>query len=225
MGFYASSTLETEPAPSTTAPSRSPRNQNPLRGPIRGVVSGYRYYSPELGRWPSRDPIEEDGGKNLYAFVRNSPLVEVDPLGLVEVGDSCCEDCILEAHLEPMDFVVEGRKPGRTVTTRYIFWIDRMEGECEVTGFSHWNCTRGPGKVAPPHVPWPPTSSSAGWSCEHHEPIAVSISWNCVIRSRLVYLKCQDYRYVEDEIVEEHAFSVDFTDGGIGWDTVPIWAF
>ncbi len=27
---------------------------------------GYRYYSPELGRWISRDPIEEDGGFNLY---------------------------------------------------------------------------------------------------------------------------------------------------------------
>lgn len=43
----------------------------------------YRAYDPELGRWPSRDPIEEDGGINLYAYVKNSPLSWVDLLGLV----------------------------------------------------------------------------------------------------------------------------------------------
>ena len=29
---------------------------------------GYRYYSPSLGRWISRDPIEEAGGFNLYGL-------------------------------------------------------------------------------------------------------------------------------------------------------------
>ena len=32
---------------------------------------GYRYYDPVTGRWPSRDPIEERGGINLYGFVGN----------------------------------------------------------------------------------------------------------------------------------------------------------
>jgi len=41
---------------------------------------GYRYYSPELGRWISRDPIEEKGGLNVYAFVNNS-LNGIDYLG------------------------------------------------------------------------------------------------------------------------------------------------
>ena len=31
-----------------------------------------RFYSPGLGRWLSRDPIEERGGENLYAFGRTS---------------------------------------------------------------------------------------------------------------------------------------------------------
>ena len=31
---------------------------------------GYRYYDPMTGRWPSRDPIEEDGGVNLYEIGR-----------------------------------------------------------------------------------------------------------------------------------------------------------
>jgi len=42
---------------------------------------GYRYYSPTLGRWMSRDPIAEQGGLNLYAYVGNSPTSRVDPLG------------------------------------------------------------------------------------------------------------------------------------------------
>jgi hypothetical protein len=33
------------------------------------------------GRWPSRDPIEESGGVNLYGFVDNSPIIWVDFLG------------------------------------------------------------------------------------------------------------------------------------------------
>ena len=43
---------------------------------------GYRYYNPSTGRWPSRDPLEEDGGVNLYAFVDNVPTAWIDPLGL-----------------------------------------------------------------------------------------------------------------------------------------------
>ena len=43
----------------------------------------HRYYHPGVGRWPSRDPIGEDGGLNLYGYVRNSPVNWTDPLGLV----------------------------------------------------------------------------------------------------------------------------------------------
>ncbi len=42
---------------------------------------GYRYYSPRLGRWISRDPLEEQGGLNLYVYARNSALQAVDPFG------------------------------------------------------------------------------------------------------------------------------------------------
>ncbi len=43
---------------------------------------GYRYYSPDMGRWISRDPIEEQGGLNLYGFVNNDPVNKWDRLGL-----------------------------------------------------------------------------------------------------------------------------------------------
>jgi hypothetical protein len=44
---------------------------------------GYRYYDAITGRWPSRDPIEERGGMNLYGFVANTPVLKVDHLGLI----------------------------------------------------------------------------------------------------------------------------------------------
>lgn len=68
---------------------------------------GYRYYLPQLGRWPSRDPIEEKGGVNLYGVVTNDATNHVDYLGLKrykgppkilcnrckETGEMMCKTC------------------------------------------------------------------------------------------------------------------------------------
>jgi RHS repeat-associated protein len=43
----------------------------------------YRWYDPLTGRWPSRDPIEEDGGANMYGFVSNNGVNSWDVLGLI----------------------------------------------------------------------------------------------------------------------------------------------
>jgi len=80
MGFYAIDTHETAP-PSRTDPERARQHpacgQKPLRGPIHNAISGYRFYNPELGRWINRDPIEEEGGLNLYGFVLyESPMIK-----------------------------------------------------------------------------------------------------------------------------------------------------
>jgi RHS repeat-associated protein len=42
---------------------------------------GYRYYDPVTGRWPSRDPIGERGGINLYSFLGNDVVNRWDYLG------------------------------------------------------------------------------------------------------------------------------------------------
>jgi hypothetical protein len=41
-----------------------------------------RWYSPNTGRWLSRDPIGENGGPNLYGMVGNNPINYFDPFGL-----------------------------------------------------------------------------------------------------------------------------------------------
>jgi len=63
--------------------------QNPFRfstkrtDPITDLVLyEYRVYNPSLGRWPNRDPLEEEGGRNLYGFVGNDPIRLFDRLGL-----------------------------------------------------------------------------------------------------------------------------------------------
>lgn len=45
-------------------------------------LAPFRAYSPQAGRWISRDPIEENDGPNMFAYVRNSPAKHLDPLGL-----------------------------------------------------------------------------------------------------------------------------------------------
>ena len=46
----------------------------------------YRFYDPNLQRWPNQDPIQEEGGLNLYAYVANNPINFYDPYGLA-IGD------------------------------------------------------------------------------------------------------------------------------------------
>jgi RHS repeat-associated protein len=50
------------------------------------VLTWYRAYDPNTGRWLSRDPIAEEGGLNLYGYVGNDPIDWVDPFGLWEAS-------------------------------------------------------------------------------------------------------------------------------------------
>ena len=49
---------------------------------------GLRFYSPGMGRWMNRDPLEEEGGVNLYAMVGNDPINNADPYGLDWLDDA-----------------------------------------------------------------------------------------------------------------------------------------
>ena len=70
--------------PSLT-PNGAPTNQKPSKiNDFEDCMTyyGYRWYDPYSGRWPSRDPIEEEGGLNLYGFVGNDVENSIDHLGL-----------------------------------------------------------------------------------------------------------------------------------------------
>ena len=61
---------------------------------------GYRYYKPPIMRWLNCDPIEEEGGLNLYAMCRNHPLWAVDTNGQYEWTEESARDKLHEAIRE-----------------------------------------------------------------------------------------------------------------------------
>jgi len=79
----------------TTAKSGPEADSNPFRFSTKYLDEetglyyyGYRHYDPKTGRWPSRDPIGERGGTNLYGMVGNSLIGSIDYLGLAMA--LCC---------------------------------------------------------------------------------------------------------------------------------------
>ncbi len=71
---------------------------------------GYRFYDPALGRWLSRDPIEELGALNLNSFCLNDSLCKFDYLGLENAEKEKCQmlkDYVLgsERHIYLMDLL------------------------------------------------------------------------------------------------------------------------
>jgi len=83
----------------------------------------HAFYNPATGRWLSRDPIGEKGGKNLAAFVRNEPVTHVDLFGLyantsadLPEKAACLWDCGQTAARTAASFA---NQAGRLAQTRY----------------------------------------------------------------------------------------------------------
>ena len=51
------------------------------------VYYNYRHYESVMGRWLSRDPIDEQGGVSLYVFCNNETIDSFDVIGEVSVRD------------------------------------------------------------------------------------------------------------------------------------------
>ena len=54
-----------------TASYTSPKSLDATMMTSDNNYYAYRYYSTDLGRWVNRDPIEEEGGLNLFIMVLN----------------------------------------------------------------------------------------------------------------------------------------------------------
>ncbi len=101
VDFYGdiAATYDYAPFGAVTAgtPSGSAVPANPFRfssefydSELGLVYYNYRHYSPTDGRWLSRDPIEEQGGVNLYCFLKND-FFKTDYLGLKYIERLCRE--------------------------------------------------------------------------------------------------------------------------------------
>jgi len=137
------------------------------------VYYGQRYYNPNLGRWLSRDPIEDMSEVGcLYAFVGNAPIDSFDLLGLRK-----CE--VERFHFSVVGW--EGGFPGKMVlkvkfdlvlkpcvSTKDCVISQKMIGEC-----SWWGARREEIETkGPPWVPDEPKSGPwwDGWVWYHRWP-------------------------------------------------------
>jgi len=114
---------------------------------------GYRYYDPVTGRWPSRDPIQERGGLNLYGFVGNSGVVRFDVLGQI----ACCPDC--QANRTTCETAADtkwntsiSRARGKAAIERTSVHMleNRLRGKCSSTGVSGFLCNQSVDAIVDP---------------------------------------------------------------------------
>ena len=73
-------------------------------------LTRYRAYDSQTARWLSRDPIEEEGGVNLYGYVNGNPISYKDPMGLEKTVD----DMLGPDHKDsppPPDYPTTDRRP------------------------------------------------------------------------------------------------------------------
>ena len=77
------------------------------------VLTLYRIYRPDLGRWLSIDPLGEEAGLNLYQYCANNPVNLTDPLGMSAGDQAICEEkCRRE-------WIACGAKAAAWETSRY----------------------------------------------------------------------------------------------------------
>ena len=81
---------------------------------------GYRFYSPSLMRWLNRDPIEEEGGLNLYGFCGNNAAVKFDAIGLA----------VVKEHLVVLYDITTGIKKNKTLAYTDASAIVRVSCKC-----------------------------------------------------------------------------------------------
>jgi RHS repeat-associated protein len=123
---------------------------------------GFRYYNPSTGRWPNRDPIQEKGGNNLYAFVANRPIGAIDRNGqititTVQVGPTTDGSCDVR-----FDFTLDKRTPtnGYMVQEVWDSWsyTDISTGEITAKTFILWEAflVKGNCKLEYNRSNWPP---------------------------------------------------------------------
>ena len=96
---------------------------------------GYRYYDPKTGRWPSRDPIQEKGGINLYGFVGNDGVNKWDYFGLewVQVPGSFVWTTPLAISKVKVEFENAGNG-AMEFTVAKITWKGHAMVTCECNG-------------------------------------------------------------------------------------------
>lgn len=103
------------------------------------IYYGLRYYNPKDGRWLNRDPIEENGGLNLYAGLNNDAVNNVDILGLAvwilaQGGLGNTAETVTKDNMAINKTALERAERELSSPTNSTFgWFD-MHGKLEILG-------------------------------------------------------------------------------------------
>ncbi len=135
---------------------RSPVRENRTPGSVRGRPGQpgvLPRYDPVVGRWPSRDPIGEPGGANLYGFVGNDGVNLLDYLGMMWFptlytgeGDNvpkCKCDCPKDVGtIRKFRFTLDFKATIKTYTVQdpMSFLTGRLKDEAENEAKRHAKC-------------------------------------------------------------------------------------
>ena len=76
------------------------------------------YYSPDAGRWTTRDPLEEKGGVNLHAFCENDPVNKYDPMGEYTLADAEATVQVSLYSMNPETHDAITKRPGSFAATK-----------------------------------------------------------------------------------------------------------
>ena len=109
---------------------------------------GYRYYDPVTGTWLSRDPIEEEGGCNLYGFLGNDSINLADILGLNALGNPNEKRTEENKGGNCMTFVCGGPRedgklpvnPDGGVNANSVHYVGQ---DCGQDTYAHQTCVNG----------------------------------------------------------------------------------
>ncbi len=99
------------------------------------ILTWYRAYDADSGRWLSADPIGERGGINLYGYVNNSPISQIDPLGLASGFVGTATEWIGGVVvLGPSDAWAAGKQDATLARTFADIATRRAQRRCEKAG-------------------------------------------------------------------------------------------
>jgi RHS repeat-associated protein len=94
----------------------------------------HRAYSPTLGRFINRDPMEEDSQNNLYAYAENNPVGLVDPSGLA--ADTFMYDSVVDAVKAGISENRATILATRSNRSEMGFWVYKKPDECTKWAYS-----------------------------------------------------------------------------------------
>ena len=124
---------------------------------LTAVPRAAAVYDPDQGRWLSRDPIGEDGGVNIYLYVKNSPTTVTDPIGLQGVLFGTIPPELLESAVRLNGGRSRVSLPdGRDVDLFGRGHFDKATGEDVPTPHTHCPKPANP----PPYDIYPPGSQA-----------------------------------------------------------------